>query len=115
MSEDNEIIPKSETNDSKERRTQHILQHIFDTYTADDWTKLTDKAGEVLVNLRTASTAEKRTLSKPVFSLIAIIFLSIVVLAVCGKIEGNYVTSFGGVIVGYLLSFLEVSIHAESN
>ena len=64
---------------------------------------------EILLEIRKARLAERKSLSWPVFLLIAIIFASVAVLAWDGRIEGHYVTTMGGVIIGYMLSFLEVS------
>jgi len=59
-----------------------------------------------MLQLNTLRMNEKKTISWPIIGLIALIFMSVVYLAGNGQIEGHYVTSMGGVIVGYLLSFL---------
>jgi len=91
------------------------IQYAFEHYEAEDWDKLMKSLGELMDKSRSANLAEKRTLSLPVFGIIAFIFLGIIVLAWLGQIDGQYVTSIGGVIVGYLLSFLGESFTKNTN
>ena len=70
---------------------------------------------EMALETRNARLAERKTVSWPIFFLIAIIFLAITALAWVGQIEGHYVTSVGGVIAGYMLSFLETSFKTTTN
>ncbi len=82
------------------------VENAFESYQAEDWEKLLGAISELMVRTRSASTTEKRTLSFPVFGLIAFITASIFLLVWMDKIEGDVLVSMGSVTVGYLLSFL---------
>ena len=85
------------------------LFDFLDKFDAEDYKVFFSQFKEMAMETRRARLVERKTLSWPVFGLIAVIFLAVTVLAWIGRIEGHYVTSFGGIIVGYMLSFLEVS------
>lgn len=100
-----------ETSNEKFSETDgKTIYDFLDKFTADDYKHFIDQFKEIAKETRHARLTETKTLSQPVFLLIAIIFVSITTLAWKGTIEGHYVTSVGGVIVGYMLSFLEVSV-----
>jgi len=96
-------MSENEENPSSIGRT---VQNAFEHYSADDWDKLMKSVGELMDKSRKTSLAEKRTLSIPVFALIAVIIVGIMILTWLGIVDGQYITSIGSVIVGYLLSFL---------
>lgn len=82
------------------------FEYAFESYKSEDWTKLLEAISELLVKTRGASLAEKRTLSMPVFLLIAGIMTGVFGLVWMDKVEGDVLVSIGSMIVGYLLSFL---------
>ena len=86
---------------------------VANKFEAKDWNEIAESIKEMLIEVRKASLAEKKSLSWPVFILIAIIFASVVLLAGMGRIEGHYVTALGSVIIGYMLSFLEISFKSS--
>ncbi len=85
------------------------LYDFLDKFDAEDYKVFVTEFKEMAIETRKARLVETRTLSLPVFGIITLIFSAITILAGYGRIEGHYVTSVGGVIVGYMLSFLEVS------
>ena len=88
------------------------IEYAFEHYQAEDWEKMFQALTDLLIKTKTASTVEKRTLSWPVFALIALIFGGVLYMVAIDKIEGQIVTSIGSLIVGYLLSFLGESFGA---
>lgn len=91
------------------------VQYAFENYQAEDWDKLMKSLGELMDKSRKTSLAEKRTISLPVFGLIAVIIVGIMILTWLGQVDGQYLTSIGSVIVGYLLSFLGDSFSKNPN
>ena len=85
------------------------LLDFLGKFEADDWKVFISEFKEMAIETRRARLVERKTLSWPVFFIITLIFSAVTALAWIGKIEGHYVTGFGGVIVGYMLSYLEVS------
>ena len=110
---DNNIINDSELND--EEYKGKTLYDFLDKFDAEDYKVFVSQFKEMAMETRSARLAERKTLSWPVFGLIAIIFLAITALAWVGQIDGHYVTSVGGVIAGYMLSFLETSFKPATN
>lgn len=98
------------TNESEEPPSSssigRTVEYAFENYKAEDWEKLFQAFTEMMIKTKKASTAEKKTLSWPVFAIITLIFAGVLALVAIDKIEGQIVTSIGSVIVGYLLSFL---------
>jgi hypothetical protein len=82
------------------------FQYAFESYQAEDWEKVFNAVSDLMIKSKTASITEKRTLSTPVFYLIAFIFGGVLLLVGLDKLQGDIVVSIGSVIVGYLLSFL---------
>lgn len=90
------------------------LFDFLDKFNAEDYKVFFSQFKDMAMETRSAKLVERKTLSWPVFGLIAFIFSAVAVLAGIGRIEGHYVTSFGGMIVGYMLSFLELSFTPTS-
>ena len=82
------------------------LWDFVDKFSAEEWKSIISELADKSYRVAQLRFQEKRTISWPIFGLIAFIFASVAILAYTGRIEGHYVTSLGGVIVGYLLSFL---------
>ena len=95
--------PNSEYPERKDEEDQgKTLYDFLDKFNAEDYKVFVNQFKDIAMETRRARLAERKTLSWPVFSLIAIIFLAVTALAWIGRIEGHYVTSVGGVIVGYM-------------
>ena len=105
----NEAPSTNNKNNEEHEGEPSFWNMLAEKFEADDWRELARELKEILLEVRKARLAEKKSLSWPVFLLIAVIFASVAILAWDGRIEGHYVTTMGGVIVGYMLSFLEVS------
>lgn len=91
------------------------LWDFVDKFTADEWREIIGDIADKSYRIAQLRFQEKRTISWPIFGLIAFIFLAVSILAFVGNIEGHYVTSLGGVIVGYLLSFLGETVTPPNN
>ena len=101
------ITNNSETSDEEEKGK--TIYDFLDKFSPEDYKVFINEFKEMTLETRHARLAERKTLSWPVFMHLAMILLAITALAWIGKIEGYYVTSVGGVIAGYMLSFLETS------
>ena len=102
LNDDNSIM-------SDEEDTGKTIYDFLDKFSPEDYKTFIHEFKEMALETRHVRLAERKTLSWTVFMLLAMILLAITALAWIGKIEGYYVTSVGGVIAGYMLSFLETS------
>jgi len=101
--EKKEIIERTE---EEIPEAQLLPRKTFLDYSPEQWQPLVKEIGEQIFRIASTRSGERRALSWPVFVLIGAVFVMVFILAFIGRIEGHYVTAIGGVIVGYLLSFL---------
>jgi len=94
---------------------ESALWTFADRFSAEDVKSMITQITDNSYKIAQLRFQEHRKISWPIWGLIGIIFISVTLLAYLGIIEGNHVTSLGGVIVGYLLNYLGEKFRGPPN